>query len=77
MPIPLSTIDPDVVAKINELAPLARKARRQHQPDDPKVVASKELTEIFKSLIDKGHSIPEIAKVAGMAYQSVLARIEK
>lgn len=72
----LSTIDPDTISKINELTPLARKARRQHIPTDPKVLASKELTRLFKSLLEDGHTISEIAKVAEMAYHSVLARVK-
>lgn len=62
--------------RIEELAPEARLARRQHLPTDPKVVASKELTEIFKKLREDGCSISAMAKAAGMTYHSVAARIK-
>lgn len=70
-------IDPDVVARIHELTPDARKARRQHGDTDPKVIASAELTDVFKSLHSEGVSIPSIAKASGMTYHSVSARIKK
>lgn len=68
----------DDEARIKELAPLARKARRQHQPDDPKVLASQELTLLFKLLHKEQHcSIASLAKAADMSYHSVSARIKK
>lgn len=70
-------IDPDVSSRIQELTPEARKARRQHGDNDPKVLASAELTEIFKDLHTNGVSIPTIAKASGMTYHSVSARIKK
>lgn len=70
-------IPPDTASRIDEIMPDARRARRQHGADDPKVVASNELTSIFKSLHESGVSIPMIAKISGMTYHSVSARIKK
>lgn len=67
----------EVVEQIQELVPLARLARRQHTQSDPKVVASRTLSEVFVDLQSRGCSIPTIAKAAGMTYHSVSARIQK
>ena len=64
------------VARILELAPEARLARRQHAPEDPKVVASKELTVLFKKLREEGYAISAMANAAQMTYHSVSARIK-
>lgn len=69
-------VPPDAAARILEIAPDARLARRQHQPSDPKVLASQELSTIFIALHDQGCSISEIAKAAQMTYHSVSARIK-
>lgn len=69
-------IPADDEARIAELAPLARLARRQHSYKDPKVQASKELTLIFKRLREAGCSINNMAKAASMTYHSVSARIK-
>ena len=71
-------IPADDEARIRELAPLARLARRQHGPEDIKVQASKELSLLFKLLYEeKGCSIANIAAAADMTYHSVSARIKK
>lgn len=72
----ITPIPPDAEARIQEIAPEARLARRQHGPDSPKVLASKELSAIFASLYDQGCSITHMAKAAGMTYHSVSARIK-
>lgn len=69
-------LPPDAVDTIQELAPEARKARRQHSESDPKVLASRALTAIFKDLHEDGYAISAIAKAAGMTYHSVSARIK-
>lgn len=71
--IPVSAADTE---RIEGLTPLARLARRQHMPDDPKVLASQELTRLFKDLNSQGHSVSMIAKASGMTYHSVSARIK-
>lgn len=70
-PIPV-----DDLTRIEEIAPEARLARRQHSATDPKVLASKELTAIFKRLRNEGCSISNMAKAADMTYHSVAARIK-
>lgn len=71
------TISADHLKRIAEIAPLARLARRQHAEDDPKVLASKELTTLFKTLaLDQGVGISNIARSAGMTYHSVSARVK-
>lgn len=70
-------IPPDAAMKIKMLAPEARLARRQHQENDPKVEASKELTDIFCQLRKEGCTISEIAKAAEMTYHSVSARVKR
>lgn len=70
-------IPADVEAKIKELIPEARLARRQHEPTDPKVLASKELTEIFCKLRQDKCPISVIARAADMTYHSVSARIKQ
>ncbi|TXH09713.1 MAG: hypothetical protein E6R04_07355 [Spirochaetes bacterium] len=72
----MTTLTPENVSKIEELAPKARLARRQHGEDDPKVVASKELTALLKELREEGHSISVLASAANMTYHSVSARIK-
>lgn len=69
-------IPADAVARIAELTPDARLARRQHGPEDPKVLASQELSAIFISLYDQGHSISAIAQASGLTYHSVSARVK-
>lgn len=64
------------LTRIEELAPEARLARRQHGPTDPKVVASKELTTLFKHLREEGYAISSMASAADMTYHSVAARIK-
>lgn len=72
----ITSLPPDTINKIEELAPKARLARRQHSPEDPKVVASKELTILLKELREEGHSISTLASAASMTYHSVSARIK-
>lgn len=67
----------EIVEQIQELVPLARLARRQHKENDPKVVASQQLSELFLNLQLRGCSITTISKAAGMTYHSVAARINK
>ena len=69
-------ISSDDRLRIEQLAPDARLARRQHSHTSPKVQASKELTEIFKRLRQDGCSISDMGKAAGMTYHSVSARIK-
>ncbi len=70
-PLPL-----DVVEEIQRLAPLARKARRQHPETDAKVQASRALTALFCAQRDLGFSISQLAEAADMTYHSVSARIK-
>lgn len=72
----ITPIPADAEARIAELAPEARLARRQHGPDNSKVLASKELSAIFSALYDQGCSISHMAKAANMTYHSVSARIK-
>lgn len=72
----LTTLSPDILSRIEDLAPKARLARRQHSPEDPKVLASKELTSLLKELREEGHSISTLASAASMTYHSVSARIK-
>lgn len=71
------TVPPDALAKMQELIPEARLARRQHSADDAKVIASAQLTDLFYDLhSNQNCSITEIAKAAGLTYHSVSARIK-
>ena len=72
-----STIDALTVARIKELVPLAKYARRQHQEDDPKVQASKELNKILSDLYDDGYTYDALSKVCEIKVHSVRARILK
>lgn len=69
-------IPPEDEARIVEIAPHARLARRQHGSTDPKSQASRELTLIFKRLREMGCSINNMGKAADMTYHSVAARIK-
>lgn len=69
-------IPADAASRIAELVPQARLARRQHQKNDPKVLASQELTNLFLVLYDDGCTISALAKEAGLTYHSVSARIK-
>ena len=70
-----TTIEPSVLARISEIAPLAKKARTQHKSDDPKVLASKELNEILMSLHSEGYTLHALSDASGIAYTSVRTRI--
>lgn len=72
----LKTLPSHLTDEILKLAPDARKARRQHGDKDPKVIASRELTTLFKRLFEEGYAISAIAKSADMTYHSVSARIK-
>lgn len=69
-------IPADAAARIAELVPEARLARRQHTVDSPKVQASQELTSLFIALYESGVTIPALAEESGLTYHSVAARIK-
>ena len=71
----MTPIPPDAADRIAELAPIARGARRQHLPTDPRAVASREFTEILKELHEQGCTVRSLAEVADMTYHSIAARI--
>lgn len=70
-----TTIEPAVLSRIDDLVPLARQARTQHKPHDPKRLASEELNAILADLYAEGYTLQALADATGIRHTSIRTRI--
>lgn len=70
-------ISSKTISRIQELVPMARGARTQHKDDDPKKLASQELSSIFYDLHEQGYVLRVLADISGMKFASVQSRVKK
>ncbi len=68
-------LSPDVVSRIAELAPLARRHRPRTSPGNPARIANENLTRLTRELYSSGASIPELAEAAGVTYRAMYRRV--
>lgn len=72
-----TSINPVVLSRIKELAPQARLARHQHQEDDAKVIASRELDGLLLELSKEGYTYNVLSDITGIKIHSVRSRVIK
>ena len=70
-------IQPDELALIQELAPLARQFRAKMSSTDSARVANDQLTAICIRLYYSGVTTTELAKAAGVTYRAMVKRLGK
>jgi hypothetical protein len=62
-------------ARIEQLAPLARRYRSKMTPDSPQALANDELTEICLRLVATNVTVNQLAAAAGVTYRAMARRL--
>lgn len=68
-------IPPDTLARIRELAPLARRYRAKMNPASAEARANDELTGICMMLIEENVTVRELSAAAGVTYRAMARRL--
>jgi hypothetical protein len=68
-------IEPDVRARLGELAPLAQRYRAKTRSDSREAQANRELTERCVALHASGVPVRELAEAAGVTYRAMARRL--
>jgi len=70
-------IPPDELARIQELAPIAKRYRASMNPRHRAAVANDELTALYGRLRSEGVSLGELANAAGVSYRAIAKRLDR
>jgi DNA invertase Pin-like site-specific DNA recombinase len=68
-------VPPHLRLKLRQLAVLAQRNRAKIRPDSPQALASKELTELARTLRRQGVPTTAIANAAGISYRAMHRRL--